>query len=80
MTLATKRRARRRKAAKATPVAANNAHPIGRSFLGQHYKAWRESADAKKFAGAELGCYCAYNDVSDDARDKLRAWEAAGFP
>lgn len=78
MRVAAKRRARRR--AKPIVQAPPPAHPIGRSFLGQHYKAWRESADAKKFAGAELGCYCAFNDVSDETRDALHMWEKAGFP
>lgn len=54
-------------------------HP-SKSFLGQHYKRWRQSEDAKNFAGNELNCYAAYNDVSDETREEFRRWEAAGFP
>lgn len=82
MKVAAKRRARRRAKpiVEAPPVAKPSAHPIGRSFLGEHYKRWRHSSDAKTFAGNELNCYCAFNDVSDETRDELRAWEKAGFP
>lgn len=53
---------------------------ISKTFIGQHYKAWRLSDDAKTFAGNELGCYAIYNDISDEKREALRAWELAGFP
>ena len=52
---------------------------ISKTWLGQHYKAWRQSPDAKKFAGNELNCYVAYNDIGEDILEQLREWEASGF-
>ena len=54
-------------------------HPIAKTFIGQHYKQWRQSDDSKEFEGNELTCYCVYNDIGDETKQKLKAWEADKF-
>lgn len=91
--IAPRRRARRRTAAreaaaasaigdemKAAEASDPKSHPIRDTFVGQHYKAWRQGPDAANFPGSELGCYAAYNDIEGDVVAQLRAWETAGFP